>query len=64
MLYEMRLYCKISDFNADAIRLNRLVKSDTPAPAERLWWKVEQMMFDSSGNILVLWSRPEPFKNR
>lgn len=64
MFYEMCIYRDSSEFNQDARRRNSAVKNDTPAPAERLWWNVEQVMPMEKGILLVLWSRPEPFKNR
>jgi hypothetical protein len=64
VFYELWDYEDGSIFNKDALRRNQMVKRDTPAPAERLYWRVEQLIVHDDGSLSVLWSRPEPFKNR
>lgn len=64
MLYEMLYYHDMKMFNEDARRRNRMVKEQVTPLGQRLWWKVEQVVFQDDGNIAVLWSRPEPLTTK
>lgn len=63
MLYLMMIYDTAAEFNKDAEQRNRYVKTEGTTPGERLWWKVEQVVQLTDLTLLVVWSRPEPFKH-
>lgn len=60
----MLYYHDVKMFNDDARRRNQMVKAEITPLGQRLWWKVEQVFFQEDGDIVVLWSRPEPLRTR
>ena len=62
VLYEIRCYNKVEQFNEDAARrYNEVMAERTPNSYDR-FWKAESAIWNGPLSLTVLWSKPAPLR--
>jgi hypothetical protein len=57
MLFEISGYPDVPSFNQDGRRRNAMIEAQQPGWSSDRYWRVEQVIPQADGGLLVVWSR-------